>query len=247
MFNISLLNQTALVTGAASGIGRAVALALAEAGATVFVNHLGRAAEAARLVDEIHAAGGRAQAMEADVRQSSQVQQMVAACGRLDILVNNAGVLLEKPFLDIQEAEWDQVLDTDLKSVFLCSQAALRGMKAHGHGVIVNIASDLGYLGREHYAAYCAAKAGVIGLTRSLAREFAPAIRINAVAPGPVNTPMLSPEHMTPEWIAKEKNIPCQRFAEPDEIAASVLFLASDQARFYCGQVLGPNGGSVMP
>lgn len=247
MFNISLLNQTALVTGAASGIGRAVALALAEAGATVFVNHLGRGAEAARLVDEIHAAGGRAQAMEADVRQSSQVQQMVAACGRLDILVNNAGVLLEKPFLDIQEAEWDQVLDTDLKSVFLCSQAALRGMKAHGHGVIVNIASDLGYLGREHYAAYCAAKAGVIGLTRSLAREFAPAIRINAVAPGPVNTPMLSPEHMTPEWIAKEKNIPCQRFAEPEEIAASVLFLASGLARFYCGQVLGPNGGSVMP
>lgn len=244
---ISLDGKTALVTGAASGIGRAIAIALAQAGATLIVNHFQRAAEAEQVAAEILASGGRAIVAEADVTDAIQVQRMVGACGGIGILVNNAGVILEKPFLDITEAEWDHVLNTDMKSVFQCCRAVLPGMLARGSGVIVNIASDLGYLGRSQYASYCAAKAGVIGLTRSLAREFAPAIRVNAVAPGPVNTAMLSLENMTQEWIEKEKDIPCRRFAEPDEIAASVLFLASDFARFYCGQVLGPNGGSVMP
>ncbi|MCL5801038.1 MAG: 3-oxoacyl-ACP reductase FabG [Gammaproteobacteria bacterium] len=244
---ISLHGKTALVTGAASGIGRAVAIALAQAGATLIVNHFQRAAEAEQVAAQILASGGRAVVAEADVTDAIRVQRMVEACGGIDILVNNAGVILEKPFLDITEAEWDHVLNTDLKSVFQCCRAVLPGMLACGSGVIVNIASDLGYLGRSQYASYCAAKAGVIGLTRSLAREFAPAIRVNAVAPGPVNTAMLSLGNMTKEWIEKEKDIPCRRFAEPDEIAASVLFLASDFARFYCGQVLGPNGGSVMP
>lgn len=244
---ISLHGKTALVTGAASGIGRAIAIALAQAGAMLIVNHFQRAAEAEQVAAEILASGGRAIVAEADVTDAIQVQRMVGACGGIGILVNNAGVILEKPFLDITEAEWGHVLNTDLKSVFQCCRAVLPGMLARGSGVIVNIASDLGYLGRSQYASYCAAKAGVIGLTRSLAREFAPAIRVNAVAPGPVNTAMLSPENMTQEWIEKEKDIPCRRFAEPDEIAASVLFLASDFARFYCGQVLGPNGGSVMP
>lgn len=244
---ISLDGKPALVTGAASGIGRAIAIALAQAGATLIVNHFQRAAEAEQVAAEILASGGRAIVAEADVTDAIQVQRMVGACGGIGILVNNAGVILEKPFLDITEAEWDHVLNTDMKSVFQCCRAVLPGMLARGSGVIVNIASDLGYLGRSQYASYCAAKAGVIGLTRSLAREFAPAIRVNAVAPGPVNTAMLSLENMTQEWIEKEKDIPCRRFAEPDEIAASVLFLASDFARFYCGQVLGPNGGSVMP
>jgi len=118
---------------------------------------------------------------------------------------------------------------------------------ARGHGVVVNIASDLGVLGRAGFAPYCAAKAGVIGLTRSLAREFAPAIRVNAIAPGPVETAMLSPDSMSAETLALELGIPQRRFAHPEEIAATALFLASDLSRFYCGQVLGPNGGSVMP
>ena len=247
MMNITLHNKTAIVTGAATGIGRAVAIMLGQAGARVIVNHLNRACEADQVVQAIAAAGGQAVAIEADVTSAHQVRQMVKSCDQIDILVNNAGVIAEKPFLDITEAEWDHVLDSDLKSVFLCSQAVLSRMAAQGAGIIVNISSDLGYLGRAHYASYCAAKAGVIGLTRSLAREFAPAIRINAVAPGPVNTAMLSTASMSMEWIAKEKDIPYQRFAEPEEIAATVLFLASDYARFYCGQVLGPNGGSVMP
>jgi 3-oxoacyl-[acyl-carrier protein] reductase len=249
-FELSLSGRTALVTGASTGIGRAIALAFAQAGAAVVVNHLGRAAEAAALVHEIQGLGARAWAIEADVSLSVDVTRLAAqaeqACGTVDVLVNNAGIIQEKPFLETSEDDWDRMLATDLKSVFLTSRAFLPGMVAGGRGVIINIASDLAVLGREHYAPYCAAKAGVVGLTRSLAREFAPAIRVNAIAPGPVNTAMVSLDAMSPEWMAKELDIPQRRIAEPQEIAATALFLASDLSRFYCGQVLGPNGGSVM-
>ena len=247
---MSLAGRTALVTGAASGIGRAIALLYGRAGATVAVAHLGRLAEAQEVVDEIVAAGGAALAVEGDVTRSAEVQAMVAATlaefGSIDVLVNCAGIIQHKPFLETSDEDWRQVIDTDLGSVFLLCRAVLPGMVARQSGVIVNIASDLGLLGRAEFAPYCAAKAGVIGLTRSLAREFAPAIRVNAIAPGPVETAMLSPASMSAEWIEKEKAIPQARFACPDEIAATALFLASDLARFYCGQVLGPNGGSVM-
>jgi 3-oxoacyl-[acyl-carrier protein] reductase len=249
-FELSLSGRTALVTGASTGIGRAIALAFALAGAAVVVNHLGRAAEAAALVREIQSLGAQAWAIEADVSLSADVARLAAqaaqACGTVDVLVNNAGIIQEKPFLETTEDDWDRMLVTDLKSVFLTSRAVLPDMVARGRGIIINIASDLAVLGREHYAPYCAAKAGVVGLTRSLAREFAPAIRVNAIAPGPVNTAMVSLDAMSPEWMAKELNIPQRRIAEPQEIAATALFLASDLSRFYCGQVLGPNGGSVM-
>ena len=249
---LSLQGRTALITGAATGIGRATALLFAQAGARVVVNHLGQAAEAASLVRAIQALGGEAIEISADVGQAAEVQRLVddalAAFGAIDVLVNNAGIIQEKPFLDTTEADWDRMLGVDLKSVFLTSRAVLPGMVARGSGVIVNLASDLGILGRELYAPYCAAKAGVIGLTRSLAREFAPhQIRVNAIAPGPVATAMVSLEHMSAEWVEKELAIPQHRLADPAEIADSVLFLASDLSRFYTGQVLGPNGGSVMP
>jgi len=245
---LSLQGRTALVTGAATGIGRATALMFAQAGARVVVNHLGQTEAAQAVVQAIHSASGEALAMEADVSRATDVQRLVAEAGELHILVNNAGIIQEKPFLDTTEADWDRLLGVDLKSVFLTSRAVLPAMVARGSGVIVNLASDLGILGRELYAPYCAAKAGVIGLTRSLAREFAPhGIRVNAIAPGPVNTAMVSLEHMSPEWLEKELAIPQHRVAEPEEIAATALFLASDLSRFYCGQVLGPNGGSVMP
>ena len=251
-FSVSLQGQTALITGAATGIGRATALLFAQAGARVVVNHRGQDAEAASLVQAIEAAGGQAIAISADVSDASAVQRLVddaiAACGDLHILVNNAGIIQEKAFLDTTEADWDRMLGTDLKSVFLMCRAVLPGMVARGSGAIVNIASDLGILGRERYAPYCTAKAGVIGLTRSLAREFAPhQIRVNAIAPGPVATAMVSLEHMSAEWVEKELAIPQHRLGAPEEIAATALFLASDLSRFYCGQVLGPNGGSVMP
>ena len=247
-----LQGKTALITGAATGIGRATALLFAQAGARVVVNHLRQDAEAASLVQAIEAAGGQATAISADVSQAAEVQRLVdgalAAFGAIDVLVNNAGIIQEKAFLDTTEADWDQMLGTDLKSVFLMCRAVLPGMVARGGGAIVNIASDLGILGRQRYAPYCAAKAGVIGLTRSLAREFAPQqIRINAIAPGPVATAMVSLDHMSAEWVEKELAIPQHRLGAPEEIAASALFLASDLSRFYCGQILGPNGGSVMP
>ena len=249
-FELSLSGRRALVTGASSGIGRAIALAFAQAGAAVVVNHLGRATEADALVREIHSLGAQAWAIEADVSRSADVTRLAAQaaqqCGAVGVLVNNAGVIQEKPFLDTTEDDWDRMLAVDLKSVFLTARAFLPGMVAQGRGVIINIASDLAVLGREHYAPYCAAKAGVIGLTRSLAREFAPEIRVNAIAPGPVNTAMMSLDAMSPQWLAKELDIPQRRIAEADEIAATALFLASDLSRFYCGQVLGPNGGSVM-
>lgn len=245
---LSLQGKTALITGAATGIGRAIAILFAQAGARVVVNHLGQAGAAQAVVQAIERAGGEATAIDADVSRADAVQRLVAEAGELHILVNNAGIIQEKPFLDTTEADWDRMLGVDLKSVFLTSHAVLPGMVARGSGVIVNLASDLGILGREWYAPYCAAKAGVIGLTRSLAREFAPqGIRVNAIAPGPVNTAMVSLESMSPEWIEKELAIPQHRVAEPEEIAATALFLASDLSRFYCGQVLGPNGGSVMP
>lgn len=249
--SLSLAGRTALVTGAATGIGRATALLFAQAGATVVINHLARPQEAAAVVSQIKAAGGKALAIDADVSASIDVTALIAsteaAVGRIDVLVNCAGIIQDKPFLDTTDDDWDRMIGTDLTSVFYLCRAVLPGMVKRGSGVIVNIASDLGILGRAEFAPYCTAKAGVIGLTRSLAREFAPAIRVNAIAPGPVATQMLSPELMSPEWIEKEKAIPQARFADPQEIAATALFLASDLSRFYCGQVLGPNGGSVMP
>ena len=252
MATLSLQGRTALVTGAASGIGRAIAVCFAKAGAAVVINHWGREDEAMALGDELTALGATALVVEADVTQPFQVDSMVrsvvAALGPIGILVNCAGIIQEKPFLETTLADWDRMMATDLTSVFIVCRAVLPGMVQQGAGVVINIASDLGILGRESYAPYCAAKAGVIGLTRSLAREFAPCnIRVNAIAPGPVDTAMLSSAHMSAEWLDKEKNIPQQRFAQAQEIADTALFLASDLSRFYCGQVLGPNGGSVMP
>lgn len=245
---MSLQGRTALVTGAATGIGRACALRLAQAGAFVWVNHLGQADAAGAVVREIVLAGSHAQAVEADVSDAAAVQRMADAVGAVDVLVNNAGIIQEKPFLETTEADWDRMLAVDLKAVFLVCRAVIPDMLSKGQGAIVNIASDLGILGRERYAPYCAAKAGVIGLTKSLAREFAPQqIRANAVAPGPVATAMVSLEHMSAEWVEKELAIPQHRLGAPEEIADTVLFLASDLSRFYTGQVLGPNGGSVMP
>jgi 3-oxoacyl-[acyl-carrier protein] reductase len=248
MTTISLQGKTALVTGAATGIGRAISVALAAAGARVAVNHVGRAAAARQVVKIIAAAGASAIEVEADVTKTAKVERMVDkvrdTLGPIDILVNNAGVLLEKPFLETTEEDWDFVVDTDLKGVFLCSRAVLPGMVGRGIGTVINVASELGVLGRERYGPYCAAKAGVIGLTRSMAREFAPAIRVNAIAPGPVNTPMLSLENMSPEVLERERAIPARRVGEPEEIAGTAVFLASELASFYYGQVLSPNGGA---
>ena len=247
---LDLSGQTACVTGSATGIGRATALALANAGAKLVLNHYRQPELARQLELEIRDQGGIAFSFDANVADAADVARLFdeidAQFGALDILVNNAGVLLEKPFLETTESDWNHVMSTDLKSVFLCSRAALARMVPRGSGCVINMASELAGLGRERFGVYCAAKAGVIGLTKSLAREFAPAIRINAIAPGPTDTAMLSIDQMSPEWQAKELAIPAARLGRPDEIAATVVFLASAHAAFFYGQTLSPNGGAWM-
>ncbi len=242
--------RVALVTGAATGIGRATALAFARAGAHVAINHLRQPATANEVRDACAAEGVRCIACDADVRSSAQVGQMVRAIetqlGPIDILVNNAGIIQERAFLEVSEDDWDAVVDTDLKSLFVVCRAVLPGMQARGRGCVINVASELGHLGRALYVPYCAAKAGVMGFTRALAREFAPSIRVNAIAPGPVDTPMLSLEHMSPAVLEAERAIPAARVGRPEEVAAAALFLASDASSFFYGQVLGPNGGAHM-
>jgi 3-oxoacyl-[acyl-carrier protein] reductase len=247
---LRLEGQRVLITGAASGIGLATALGFAEAGADVVINHLGRGPEAEDVAAAARNQGVRALVMEADVSRADQVRAMFAQAetelGGIDTLVNNAGISRPQPFLSLTAADWQQALDINLGGAFHCCQAALPGMLARGDGCIVNIASELGYLGRAGFAAYASSKGALLTLTRCLAREFAPTVRVNAVAPGPVDTELLRSELKTPADEAAECDIPLQRLGRPEEVAASVVFLASPAASFYCGDVLSPNGGALM-
>lgn len=246
---LPLAGKAALVTGGSRGIGRAIALALAGAGAAVAVGYRQRAEAARMVVAEIEAAGGRAVALQADLADPAQaadlVQQAAAHWGRLDILVNNAGVALDKLLMDTTVAEWQAVLAVDLGGAIACSQAAISYLLAAGGGRIVNISSIWGLVGGAGEVVYSAAKAGLIGFTKALAKELARSgITVNAVAPGAVATEML--DHLSPaelEELARET--PVGRLGRPEEIAAAVLYLVGPEAAFVTGQVLSPNGGLV--
>jgi 3-oxoacyl-[acyl-carrier protein] reductase len=247
----ALRGRTALITGASRGIGRAIALALARAGANVAVGYRERAEAAAEVVGAIEAGGGRALAVRGDVAVRADVGSLVArtleAFGGLDVLVNNAGLLQQKPFAELDEEDWDRTLAVNLKSVFLCSQEALPALRAAGGagGRIVNVASSGGQLGGTLAPHYAAAKAGTIALTRSLARLLAPGIAVNCVAPGLIETEMTRAELASAAGREKLAQIPLGRAGGAEEVAEAALFLAAS-ARYVTGHTLNVNGGLYL-
>lgn len=241
--------RVALVTGAGSGIGRAIAEKLAGDGELVVVNDL-RGEAADEVVAGIEDSGGRAAAAPGDVSDPESVRRIVEAAreafGAPEILVNNAGFLQQKRFVDLGVEDFDRMIAVHLRGTFLCTSAVLPEMLSNGRGIIVNVASQLGQIGSVELSHYSAAKAGIIGLTKSLAREVSKeGVRVNAVAPGPINTELVL--GLSEEWRNnKAAELPLGRFGEPWEVAETVSFLVSDGAALYVGQTLGPNSGDVM-
>jgi NAD(P)-dependent dehydrogenase (short-subunit alcohol dehydrogenase family) len=247
----SLEGRVAFVTGASRGNGRSIALALANAGAAVAC--AARALEEVKsAAAEIEAAGGRACGLRLDVTEGGQITAAVKgaekALGPIDILVNNAGITLEKKTVDVSDDEWDQVLATNLTSMFRCARAVAPGMITRGRGKIINVGSMYGRLGVPRYAAYCASKAAVDGLTRSLAAEWAKhGIQVNCLAPGYMNTDIPRAAMADPDtrerFLAK---VPARRLGEPAEAAALALYLASPASDFMTGQTVYLDGGQTM-
>lgn len=247
---MKLEGKVALVTGASRGIGKEIALQLAKEGANIAVNYAGSEAKAAEVAEEIKAMGREAVVIQANVADAasvdSMVKQTVEAFGRLDILVNNAGITRDNLIMRMKETDWDDVIDTNLKGVFLCTKAVTRQMMKQRSGRIINISSIVGVSGNAGQANYVAAKSGVIGLTKTTAKELATrGITVNAVAPGFITTDMTDQltEEMKNEML---KQIPLARLGEPIDIAKTVLFLASEDSRYMTGQTLHVDGGMVM-
>ena len=246
---MKLVGKVALVTGGAQGIGKAVSLLLARNGADIVVSdvNLEKAEETAR---EVQALGRKALAIKADVATLSDVEKMVdtamAQFGKVDILVNNAGIARDKLILRMTEEDWDTVLNINLKGTFNCTKAVVRHMSKQKYGKIVNIASVVGEMGNAGQGNYAASKAGVIGFTKTIAREFAQrGINVNAIAPGYIETPMTD---ALPDKVKEElkRLIPLDRLGKPEDVAEAVLFLVSESANYITGQVLNVNGGIYM-
>ncbi|HBG75079.1 MAG: 3-oxoacyl-[acyl-carrier-protein] reductase [Chloroflexi bacterium GWB2_49_20] len=247
---LSLDGKVAIVSGASRGIGRAVAIELAERGASVVVNYLNSVGAAEEVVDSINKSSGKAIAMRADVSIYDQAQDLVKfsveAYGKLDILVNNAGITRDKLIMLMTEEDWDNVQSTNLKSTFNCSKAAVKHMMRSRYGRIINITSVAGQMGNAGQTNYSASKAGQIGFTKALAREVAVRnITVNGIAAGYIETDIWKnvPEGMREAVLTL---IPMGRKGLPEEIAHAVAFLASDQAAYITGQILGIDGGMAM-
>jgi 3-oxoacyl-[acyl-carrier protein] reductase len=245
-----LQGRIALVTGGNTGIGRAVAEAYAREGADVAIAWFEREPEAHDTVRAVEAAGRRALAVRTDVTQESSVGALFDAVerglGPLDILVNNAGIQRPQPITEMSVADWDRMMAVHLRGDFLCSREAARRMIPRRRGWIINVCSQLGYIGRGNYTAYSAAKGGIIAFMRALAKELAPhGILVNGVSPGLVDTGF----DPLPEAVkqAHADSLPLGRLGTPEDMTSAFVFLASDEARYYCGQLLHPNGGEIMP
>lgn len=247
---LSLANKVALVTGGSRGIGRAIALELSARGATVVVNYNQSPQAAEDVFKKIQDSGGKAAAFQADVSEFKQAEALIKftidTFGDLSILVNNAGITRDQLILMMPEADWDSVINTNLKSTFNCSKAAVKHMIRKRQGRIINITSVAGQMGNPGQTNYSASKGGQIAFTKALAREIAPrSITVNAVAPGFVDTEIL--DAMSPETLASAlKLVPLARKAKPEEIAYAVAFLASEEAAYITGQILGVDGGMAM-
>lgn len=247
---MKLEGKNAIVTGASRGIGRAIALELAREGANVAVNYAGSEEKANELVEEIKALGRKSFAVQANVADSDAVARMMKQAldefGGIDILVNNAGITRDNLMMRMKEEDWDAVINTNLKGVFLCTKAVTRQMMKQRSGRIINISSVVGVSGNAGQANYVAAKSGVIGLTKTTAKELAPrGITVNAIAPGFITTEMTDQlsEELKSEML---KQIPLGKLGEPDDVAKVVTFLASEDSRYITGQTLHVNGGMVM-
>ncbi|HSW61215.1 MAG TPA: 3-oxoacyl-[acyl-carrier-protein] reductase [bacterium] len=247
---MTLKGKTAVVTGGYRGIGKAIALKLASMGANVVINDIGAPETADDTVNEIKALGVDSEAVQANVAVEEEVNGMIAKViekyGKIDILINNAGITRDGLLMKMKEADWQSVLDVNLKGVFLCTKAVVRPMMQQKGGSIVNITSVVGITGNAGQSNYSASKAGVIGFTKSIAKEIgSKGVRVNAVAPGFINTKMTEalPEEVKKAYMA---NIPLKRYGEPEEIAEVVAFLCEDRSRYMTGQVLKVDGGMAL-
>jgi 3-oxoacyl-[acyl-carrier protein] reductase len=246
---MQLKEKVAIVTGGAQGIGRAIGVLLAQNGADIVIADI-NGEQARTTAQEIESLGQKALAVQVNVSSFVEAENLgkstVDTFGRIDILVNNAGITRDGFFVRMKEDEWDEVLAVNLKSVFNCSKAIIRYMTKQRAGSIINIASVVGQMGNIGQANYAASKAGVIGLSKTMAREFAPrGIKVNAVAPGFIDTDMTSglPEKAKEAFLT---NIPMGRMGSPEDVAEAVLFLATDASRYITGQVINVNGGLYM-
>lgn len=247
---MNLEGKVAFVTGGSRGIGKEIAISLAKAGADIAINYVSNESKAIEVVDEINKLGRKAIALQGNISSSTDVDSMfgevISTFGQVDVLVNNAGITKDTLLMRMKESDWDNVVDTNLKGVFLCTKVAAKHMMRNRFGRIINISSIVGVIGNPGQANYVASKAGVIGLTKTAAKELASRnITVNAIAPGFITTDMTDELQDSQKELLLQQ-IPLQKLGKPEDIAAMVVYLSSDFGQYITGQTIHINGGMYM-